>query len=178
MNCGTFHARARHNNAGFTLMEVSTALGVMTMLAFTLVIMLQQHLQFLNMFKRQSFLSNEAPKIGNMLGRIINEADHYFVYATKADALAGGQPVLISGKAVMLYFKSPNQVIAQRLITVEATANGAGLFFYTLQANAIQSSWEISSRISDANFLSNQGILNVSLSGPNGELVTYGGGAR
>ena len=178
MNCGTFQARARHHSAGFTLLEVSTALGVMVVLSFALVIMLQQHLQFLDMFKKQSFLANEAPKIGNMLGRIINEADHYFVYATKTDALAGGLPVLTNGKAVMLYFKSPNPDIAQRLITVETTASGAGLYFYTLQAGAVQSSWTISSRISDANFLSNQGILNVTLSGPNGELVTYGGGAR
>ena len=160
------------------MLEMSAALSVSLVLAVALVIMLQQHAQFLEMFRRQSFLAGEAPKIGNLLGRIINESDHYFVYATKADALGGGQPLLTEGKAVRLFFKSPNHEQAERLITVEDTSSGAAMRFYNLRADGSQSSWTISDRIAGADFLSDQGILNVTLTGPNGEQVTYGGGAR
>ncbi|MDB6072510.1 MAG: hypothetical protein JWO89_150 [Verrucomicrobiaceae bacterium] len=173
-----FQALLRRPPAGFSLVEVSTALGVMMVLAISMVIMLQQHAQFLEMFRRQSFLASEAPKIGNLLGRIINESDHYFVYADKAAALGGGQPLLTDGKAVRLFFKSPNHELAERLITVEDTAAGAAMRFYNLRIDGSQSSWTISDRIAAADFRSDQGILNVTLTGPHGEQVAYGGGAR
>jgi hypothetical protein len=143
-----------------------------------MVVMLQQHIQFLGMFKKQTFLSSEAPAIGNLLGRIFNEVDHYFVYATKDDALGAGVPILTSGHAVRLFFKSPNQDIEERLIAVEDTSGGKALKFYGWQADGTPTSWTISDKIADAEFLSTQGILNMTLEGPNGEEITYGGGAR
>ena len=172
------HRRNTNGRAGYTLLEMSTAMAVMLVLATALVVMLQQHVQFMQMFQQQSFLASEAPKIGNLLGRIINQADHYFVYPTKADALSGGAPVLTAGRAVRLFFKSANQETTERLITMETAASSHSLRFYSWAADGTASSWTISSLVTDAEFLSDQGILSMTLQGPNSERVTYGGGAK
>lgn len=154
-------------------------MSLMLVLAVALVTMLHQHGLFIQMFRQQSFLATEAPQIGNLLGRILNEADHYFVYATKNDALSGGVPILTPGHALRLYFKTPTQEVEERIIAVEdITGGGKALKFYGWQSDGTETSWIITRSIADAEFLSDQGILNMTLKGPNGEEVTFGGGAR
>lgn len=172
------HHSGIRQTAGFTLIEMSSAMSVMMVLAVALIVMLQQHVQFMQMFQQQSFLTDEAPKVGNLLGRMINQADHYFVYANKAEALGGGAPILTSGRAVRLFFKSAAQETAERLITMETPASGGELRFYSWLADGTSSSWVISSRLSDVGFVSDQGILSMTLQGPNGERVTFGGGVK
>ncbi len=101
--------RTRLNRRGFTLMEVSTAMGLMVMLSGALVVMLQQHLSFMGMAQRQSFLAQEAPQIGNILGRIFQQADHFFIYTSRESALNGGTPVIENGNVVRLFFKTAVQ---------------------------------------------------------------------
>ena len=60
----------RTRRAGFTLMELSTAMGLMLILGSSLVVMLQQHVTLMSLAQRQSFLADEAPKIGNLIGRM------------------------------------------------------------------------------------------------------------
>lgn len=164
--------------AGFSLMEASTALGITLALAVIMLVMLQQHLSIVAIASKQSFLGQEAPKIGDLLGRIFNQADHYFVYASRASAAAGEAPVLTNGRAVRLFFKSAAQTSEDRLISVETTANGEELRFYTPQANGTSTSWLVCGKLLGANFHNNEGVLSVTLQGPNGEEVTYSGGAR
>jgi hypothetical protein len=151
---------------------------LLVVLGIAIVTMLQQHMQFLKFFRQQSFLTTEAPQIGNLLARILNDADHYFVYASKDDAIAAGLPVLNGGHALRLFFKSPTDEIVERLIAVETVTGGKSLNFYGWKADGTATSWSISKKIQDAEFLSTDGILNITLKGPNGEEVTYGGGAR
>lgn len=178
MNGRFSSAATGRRRAGFTLLEVSTAMGVILVLSVVLLVMLHQHAQFMELFRRQSFLAGEAPQIGNLLGRILHEADHCFVYADKDEALASGQPILTPGQAVKLFFKTPNQETVERLIVAEDTAAGPALRFYSWEADGTMASWTISDRIGGAEFQSDQGILNMTLEGPNGERVTYGGGVR
>ncbi len=168
----------RSRSAGFTLMELSTAMGLMLILGSSLVAMLQQHVTFMNLAQRQSFLASEAPKIGNLVGRIFSQADHYLVYETHDAAVAGAVPVLAGGRAVRLFFRAADQSTEIRIISAQAIAGGVDLRFHHTLADGSQTSWSISDRLSDATFAANQGILTVSLFGPNGEQITYGGGAR
>ncbi|MDZ4288143.1 MAG: hypothetical protein U0984_09300 [Prosthecobacter sp.] len=143
-----------------------------------MVVMLQQHLTVVSIAAKQSFLGREAPKIGDLLGRIFNQADSYFVYTSRASAAAGDAPVLTNGRAVRLFFKSAAQQTVERMISVETTASGTEMRFYTPQADGTSTSWLVCNQIAGANFLNDQGILAVTLQGPNGEEVTYSGGAR
>lgn len=174
----TFIYPAERRNSGFTLVEMSAAMAVMMVVATALVAMMQQHVTFLQMCQQQVFLTSEAPKIANLLNRILNNADHYFVYATKADALGNGLPILTSGSAVKLFFKSAAQTTETRVLSVEPTPTGASLRFYTAQSTSSDTSWTVSSKIRSASFQSAEGILSLTLLGPNREQVTYYGGAR
>lgn len=178
MNPGARHFQSRRTQSGFTLLEMSTAMGILMVLSTTLVAMMQQHVLFMQMCQRQSFLTSEAPKVGNLLTRILNNADHYFVYATKDDALGTGPPVLGSGSALKLFFKSAAQTTQTRVLAIEPTATGAALKFYTPQPAGGATSWTITSKIAATSFENADGILNITLHGPNGEQITYGGGSR
>jgi prepilin-type N-terminal cleavage/methylation domain-containing protein len=170
--------RTRPNRHGFTLMEVSTAMGLMVILSGALVVMLQQHLSFMGMAQKQSFLAKEAPQIGNILGRIFQQADHFFIYTSRESALSGGTPVIENGGAVRLFFKTAVQTSQERLIAAETDSNGTSLRFYTPQPDGTETSWLICQRLQGATFNANEGILTVTLTGPNGEEITYSGGAR
>jgi prepilin-type N-terminal cleavage/methylation domain-containing protein len=169
--------RTRPNQRGFTLMEVSTAMGLMVMLSGALVVMLQQHLGFMEMARRQSFLAQEAPQIGNILGRIFQQADHFFIYSSHESALGGDTPVL-QGGAVRLFFKTAVQTTQERLIAAETGSSGTSLRFYTPQPDGTETSWLICQGLQGAAFNASEGILTVTLTGPNGEEITYSGGAR
>ncbi len=178
MKGGPLQLRSGQRQCGFTLLEMSTAMGILMILSTALVAMMQQHVLFLEMCQRQSFFTSEAPKVGNILGRILNNADHYFVYADKDDALGTGSPVLTEGGAVKLFFKSADQTVQTRVIAVEPTGTGAALKFYTPQPAGGARAWTITSKIAATTFQSAEGILNITLQGPNGEQVTYSGGAK
>ncbi len=170
--------RPHLNRHGFTLIEISTAMGLMVMLSGALVVMLQQHLSFMRLAQRQSFLAQEAPQIGNLLGRIFQQADHYFIYASRDSALSGGTPLIQNGSAVRLFFKTAAQTTQERLIAAETGIGGTSLRLYTPQPDGTETSWLICQRLQGATFNAYEGILTVALSGPNGEEITYSGGAR
>jgi type II secretory pathway component PulJ len=168
----------RPRPAGFTLLELSTAMGLMLILGSSLVVMLQQHVTFMGLAQRQSFLADEAPKVGNLVGRIFSQADHYLIYETHDAAVAGATPVLAGGRAVRLFFRAADQTTQMRIISVQSAAGEADLRFYYPMADGSLNSWSICDRLADATFAADQGILTITLAGPNGEQITYGGGVR
>src|SRR3954469_16497872 len=150
MKIGAQQFSPKRRTAGFTMLELSTAMCLLIVLGIALVTLVNQHIQFMKLFRQQAFLASEAPQIGNLLGRILNEADHYFVYATKADALGGGVPVLTSGHALRLFFKTPTQETEERLIVVEPAGSGAAMKFYGWLPDGTPTSWTITTKIHDA----------------------------
>jgi prepilin-type N-terminal cleavage/methylation domain-containing protein len=164
---------------GFTLLEMSLALAVALSLAAALMSMLMQHFRFMEFCQQQRFLTEEAPQIGNLLVRLLNGADHCFVYATRDDALAGANPVLGSGQAAGLFFKAPAGDTQLRVLAIEALPDGrAALRCLTPLPGGGTTAWTVSNDIAAAEFRAEEGIVGVVLNGRNGEQVTYWGGAR
>lgn len=163
---------------GFSLLETSTAISVLLALSLALVALLQQQITFMNITKRQAFLADEAPKIGSLLARVLNQADHYFVYDSKDSAMSGGDPVLAGGRAVRLFFKTATQTSEQRILAAEDAGDGTELRFYTLHADGSQTSWTVCRKLAGASFRCDEGILVATLNGPNGEEISYCGGGR
>lgn len=169
---------ASRRGAGFTLMEVSAAMGLLLILGSSMVVMVQQHVTFMRFAERQSFLADEAPKTGNLVGRLFSQADHFLVYETLADARSGAAPLLAGGRAARLYFKSAAQTVEVRILAVEQENGRAVLRFHHTLPDGGDASWAICDRLQDATFSAEEGILTLTLFGPNGEEITYGGGAR
>ena len=172
-------SRDSRGQQGFTLLEVSAAISVALGLSLALVSLLQQHVTFMRLFQRQTFLVREAPAVGDLLGRMLGGADAFFVYPTREAALAGGQPVAGNGQAAGLFTNSPAGETVTRVLAGEPAQNGAvALRCYTAQPGGGVSAWTVSDRIAGVEFRMEQGILGVTLHGPNGEEITYWGGAR
>lgn len=166
-----------HRHAhGFTLLEVSVTISLLLMLASALVIMIQQHITFMEMAQRQNFLARDAPQIGALLGRIFNQADHVFVFASRDDAVSGSNPTIGDGTAVRLSFRGADQATRVRIVSFEQGVSSAQLRFYTYRADGTETSWVITDKIASASFNMSQGILSAVLTGPSGEEVTYSGG--
>ena len=153
-------------------------MSLLLILGSALVVMVQQHVTFVSVASRQSFLAKEAPKIGALLGRILSQADHYFIYESREGLLSGQPPVVENGGAVRLFFKAPNNTTVERVITTETTSNGVALRFYTPTLDGTEISWTICSRLNGATFSADEGILMVTLQGPSGEEITYCGSPR
>ena len=166
-----------HRDAhGFTLLEVSVTISLLLMLASALVIMIQQHITFMEMAQRQNFLARDAPQIGSLLGRIFNQADQVFVFASRDDAVSGSNPTIGDGTAVRLSFRGADQATRVRIVSFEQGVSSAQLRFYTYRADGTETSWVITDKIASASFNMSQGILSAVLTGPSGEEVTYSGG--
>ncbi len=173
----------RRSRAGFTLVETSAALSIMLALGTALVTMLQQHVSFMSMVRKQSFLTVEAPQIGNLAGRLFGMADHYFVYTSRASAQAGGAPVLTGGGAVRLFFKGPNGETAEHWISAETVGSGGTtstkrLRCHSRKVDGTERSWILCEGLDDATFRCDEGVLGLTLRGPSGEEITYYGGSR
>ena len=163
---------------GFTLLETSTAMAVMMGVGLALVLLTRQHITFVGLVARQSFLAVEAPQTGNLLGRLFVQSDHFFIYQSRESALAGGAPVLTGGKAVCLFFPTATGAILEHWITIEPSAGLFQLKFHTVHADKSENSWTITSKLAGASFESNEGILGAILQGPNGEEISYYGGSQ
>lgn len=164
----------------FTLLEVSIALALTIALSATLLGMLQMHISFTKMAQRQMFLAREAPRVGNLLVRLFNQADHFFVYQTVASLSdAAAIPVLIDGQAVKLFYNAPDGTIAERHLALIDVGDHKALRFFspaTLTVAAVE--WTISSQVTDVDFGVGSGLLRATLTGPSAEQITYSGGAR
>ncbi|RYD38259.1 MAG: type II secretion system protein [Verrucomicrobiaceae bacterium] len=168
----------RKKSGGFTLIETSTALVAIMMVGLALVLLTKQYAVFVGLAARQSFLTVEAPQIGNLLGRLFDQSNSFLVYESRAGAMAGVAPVLTGGKAVRLFFPTATGVILERWITVEPSAGLFQLKCHTVHADDTESSWTVAGRLAGASFGCDQGILSATLQGPNGEEISYYGGSQ
>lgn len=166
------------SRSGFTLLETSLGVSVTLTLSAVLITMLQQHITFMGWISRQSFLTTEAPQIGNLVGRIFGSADHYFVYSSRAAADAGEAPVLVDGGAVRLFSQSASGDTTEIWVLVATVGGERVLRCESVLPNGTQSSWTVCEGLGDAKFHCDTGVLGVTLTGPNQEVISYYGGSR
>lgn len=163
---------------GFTLLETSMGVSITLALSMALIAMLQQHITLMGWLQKQSFLTTEAPQIGNLVGRIFGSADHYFVYSSRDAANAGSAPVLANGGAVRLFSQAANGEITELWVTAETVGGNKVLRCYSKLPNGTENSWTVCEGLGNATFHCNTGVLGVTIDGPNQEQVTYYGGSR
>ncbi|HSJ04068.1 MAG: hypothetical protein ACAI34_02170 [Verrucomicrobium sp.] len=172
------HRRQSRAAGGFTLVETSVALTVMVALGVAMLLMLQQHIAFMNLTRQQGFLTSDAPHVGHLVGRLFGKADHFFVYNSRAAALAGAAPILVNGSAARLFFEAANGETREQWITAEPAAGGTALVCRSARLDGTEFSWTVCSGLAGASFHSLEGVLGVTLNGANGEVISYYGGSQ
>lgn len=170
-------ARFTRIRRGFTLVELSLAMGTGMMIAAMLLAIFNQQVAFLRIFRAQSFLTTEAPIINNYLGRVIGAAEGYRLYSSVGSLTSGGKPVMANAPVLMLRFKEPDGTFRAAVMSFENPGTGTGLYYRRVTVNGTISApeWVLSKEVAAANFSIVEGVLRVTLTGPNGEEITYSG---
>ncbi len=162
---------------GFTLIELSIAI-LMGMATGTMVIALfNQQLAFLNLYKKQSFLTEEAPIISMYVSRLVGKADRFRLHDSVADALSGVRPRLTASPVVVLNFKQPDGTMRATILSFEDRGSGPALYYYVVPVSGVLGApqWAVTKSPSNVVFAMEQGVLRMALTGPSGEQITYSG---
>ena len=162
---------------GFTLIELTLVILLgMAIVAMSLALVNQQ-LAFLKIYNAQEFLAEEAPLVSMYVSKLVGKAERYRLHATVADALAGTNPQTIASPVLVLNFREPDGVIRAAILSFENHGSGMALYYYVVPLSGVLGSpqWYITKRPSNVSFSVNQGILLMTINGPNGELITYAG---
>lgn len=164
---------------GFTMVELALAVALTMGIASALIAMLQQQISFTQTLRDFAFLRDEAPQVNTLLTNIVNKADNYRIFPSTADAKALTGAVRSDGKAIRLRFRNPDGTSDHAIVGFE-TVDGERLLNYYFRAHNATNwpstpSWIISSKPDIVTFDNSTGILLITLTGPNGDQISYAG---
>ncbi len=170
-------ALRRRLRRGYTLLELSLAIGIGLMVAGLSLAMLNQQVAFLKIFRAQDFLATEAPLINYQIGRIVSHADGFRLHSSLENAEDRTNPVLDDATVLVLRFKQPGGGFRESVLAFYDPGTGSGIYYHFINDDGTigDPQWAVSKEVDDTKFSIENGILRVRLTGPNGEEITYSG---
>ena len=168
---------ARIIRRGFTLIELSVALVMGIMISAMTLALFNQQLAFLNIYKTQDFLSEEAPIISSYVGRMVGRAERFRLHDSVSDALSGANPRLTPSPVVVLNYRQPDGSMRASILAFQNLGSGNALYYYVVPETGTLGApqWYVTKKPSNVQFAMEQGILRMILTGPQGESITYSG---
>lgn len=162
---------------GFTLLELTIAMMVGMMTSTMVLALFNQQIAFLNMYKSQSFLTEEAPIISMYVSRLVGKADRFRLHDSVQDALSGTNARLTTSPVVVLNFRQPDGTMRATILSFENRGSGPALYYYTVPVTGVlgEPQWAVTKSPTNVQFSMNQGILLMTLTGPLNERITYSG---
>ncbi len=171
------HLKKQKGSCGFTLIEMTVVITVGLMLAVMTLTLFNSQLASYQILKTQNFLVSEAPQINNTLNRIVTRANFFRMYTNIVDAEAGQNAVIADGKVLALKFEDLSSPDDSSFGVIAFDSNDNELNYYHLTDMAdlaiAPPQWSISTRLTDAVFYVENGVLRIKLTGPNSEEIIY-----
>lgn len=165
------------SRGGYTLIELSVAIACGLMAAALLMALVNQQFTFLRMYADQNFLIREAPLISTHMNRLIGQAERFRLHNDPNDAFgANPPPVMTNAPVLELDFQQPDGSTQRALLAFNV--NQQRLDYYLVPAAAVAlpaPQFTITREASNVSFSIVTGVLQVALTGPNGEVITYSG---
>jgi hypothetical protein len=160
---------------GFTIIEMTVAIGLSIGVASAGLGVIAQHTEFMSILKQFDFLRDDAPQINNVMSRLTGQAVSYRIYPSKQDAFDNANAVNTNGTALRLIFRNPNGSMDQSVVAFEENLNNFDrLNFYQFNGGwPATYDWTISTLAAGVVFEDASGILEMTLTGPNGEQISY-----
>lgn len=161
----------------FTLVELAVAIGVGMSVAAMALLLFNQQLTFIRMFRVQDFLVKEAPMINNYVVRVLGSAEGYQLFRNLEAYGEGEDPVSGDADLLVLRFQEPDGSVRSSALSFEDPGDGLGLYHRRIDedGNPLDPEWFLSRQPADITFSIDAGILRMTVAGPNGELITYCG---
>jgi len=162
---------------GYTLLELSLAIGIGLMVGGMSLSILNQQVAFLKIFHAQDFLASEAPLINYQVTRIVSHADSFRLHESLGDAEARVNPVLTDASVLVLRFKQSDGGYRESILAFHDPGTGPGIYYHFVREDGTveDPQWAVSKKVAIARFSIENGILRARLSGPNGEEIIYSG---
>lgn len=167
------------SRGGYTLIELSVAIACGLMAAALLMALVNQQFTFLKMYADQNFLIREAPLVSTHMNRLIGQAERFRLHNSINDAfLANPPPVMVNASVLELDFQQPNGSTQKALLAFQNIGNGNALYYYLVPVGAVgppAPQFVVTSQPVNVSFSIVTGVLQVALTGPNREVITYSG---
>lgn len=162
---------------GMTLIELSIAMMIGMAMAAMVLALFNQQLAFLKIFKAQNFLTEEAPIISTYVSRLVAKADRFRLHDSVADALAGRNPRLTASPVALLNYRQPDGTMRATILSFENRGTGLALYYYVVPVSGVLGApqWAVTKAASAVTFAMVQGVLRMTITGKNGEQITYSG---
>ncbi len=167
----------RYRKRGFTLLELSLAMGVGMAISAMSLTLFNQQVAFLRIFRAQSFLNEEAPMISNHVSKLLLNAERFRLHASLNDALSGNNPRLTDSPVMVLNFREPNGSVRAGILSFEDRGDGDALYYYVVPTSGVLNTpqWAVTNKATEVSFFMEAGIIRIRLSGPAGEEITFSG---
>lgn len=163
--------------SGFTLLELSIAMMIGLAISSMVLVLFNQQLAFLKIYRAQSFLTEEAPVISVYVSRIVGKADRFRLHDNLADALANVRSRTTTSPVIVLNFRQPDGAMRASILSFENRGQGPALYYYVVPKTGVLGvpQWVVTKQPTDVSFSMDQGVLRMALTGPAGERITYSG---
>lgn len=167
----------RRGRRGYTLLELSLAMAVGILVAGMSLMLFNQQMAFLRIFRAQDFLTREAPLINNYVVRVIGGAEGYALYRDMASLRNGDAAVLDGATVLVLRYKLAEGGERASILSFEDPGTGLGLYYRVIPESGVLGALDLalSKQPASVSFAVEQGVLRMYLGGPNGEELVYSG---
>lgn len=164
---------------GFTMVEMALAVALTLGIASALIGLIQQQITFTTTLNNFRFLRDEAPQVNTLLTNIVNRADNYRIYPDIARAKNFTGAIRSGGTSIRMRFRNPDGSSDHAIVAFEDRSGERQLNYY-FRAHDDDSwpenpSWTISTAPELVTFSNTTGVLLVSLTGKNGDQISYAG---
>lgn len=158
-------------------MELSVGMVVGAAIASICLVLFNQQVAFLQIFRAQSFLNEEAPIISTHVSKLVAGADRFRLHENIADALSGNNPSLSDSPVLVLNFRQPDGSMRAGILAWQNLGQGDALYYYVVPETGVLATpqWSITNKPADVSFSVTHGILRTRMTGPAGEEITYSG---
>lgn len=162
---------------GFTLIELSLVMMMGMMISAMVLALFNLQIKFLDIYKQQNFLASEAPIISMYVSRLVGKADRFRLHDTVADALAGVRSRITPSPVLVMNFRQPDGTMRASILSFENRVTGKALYYYVVPVIGVLGApqWSISNKPANVQFSLDQGVLRMTLTGPNHEQIIYSG---
>lgn len=169
--------RPQSGRKGFTLIEVSLALILGMTIGAMCLALFNQQMAFLRIYRAQNFLTEEAPVAAMHVSKLVGKAERFRLHTSVAEALAGTNPQTTASPVLVLNFRQPDGVVRAGILAFETRGSTTALYYYVVPLSGVLGTpqWYITRVPRNIVFTVEQGILRMTLTGPNSEVITYSG---
>jgi prepilin-type N-terminal cleavage/methylation domain-containing protein len=166
-----------HMRRGFTLVELSVAIVMGLMTGAMVMALFNQQLAFLRIYKAQNFLAEDAPIVSMYVSRLVGKAERFRLYDTVADAAAAHNPRLTASPVLKMEFRQPDDTTRASILSFENRGSGLALYVYVVPLSGVPGTpeWYVTKKPSNVQFVMEEGVLRMILTGSAGEQIIYSG---